>query len=96
MPRYEFRCTAGHTFDAIYAMADVPDRSPCTECGADASRRPTAPHLGRTGSAAFGLIDRAARSADAPEVVSGAIPGASSRRPTRYTDNPAHQKLPRL
>jgi hypothetical protein len=55
----------------------------------------TAPRLSKMASAEFGLIDRAARSADAPEVVTGPLPGARTGPKQRYTMNPLHRKLPR-
>lgn len=94
MPRYDFRCTCGD-FTAFYAMAAVPTATDCPQCGSSARRVMTAPHLGRTASATFGLMDRAARSAHEPEVVSGALPGARRRPGTPVTTNPLHQKLPR-
>jgi putative FmdB family regulatory protein len=95
MPRYDFRCECGAEFTATYSMGEVPAATGCPRCAASARRRMTAPNLGRTGSAAFGLIDRAARSAHEPEVVSGSLPGSRPRPGTPVTSNPLHAKLPR-
>ncbi|MHA3683900.1 hypothetical protein ACXR2T_04145 [Leucobacter sp. HY1910] len=53
----------------------------------------TAPHLSGAGTAAFGLVDRAARSAHEPSVVSS-LPSTGGKQ-QRYTHNPLHAKLPR-
>ncbi|WP_396656525.1 FmdB family zinc ribbon protein [Microbacterium sp.] len=95
MPRYDFRCGCSAEFTATYPMSAVPEVADCPRCGERARRRLTAPHLSRTGSAAFGLIDRAARSAHEPEVVSGSLPGRRRRPGTPVTSNPLHAKLPR-
>ena len=94
MPSYSYRCEEGCRFDALFPMAEVPGETPCRECGAVARRAITAPHLSGTGSAAFRLVDGAARSAHEPAVV-GSLPGAGNARPQRVTRNPLHAKLPR-
>ena len=94
MPSYSFRCVAGCRFDALFSMAEVPGEMACRECGGLARRAITAPHLSGSGSAAFGLVDRAARSAHEPPVVSG-LPGADPGRRQPVTRNPLHAKLPR-
>lgn|GEM_PF-783413 len=99
VPTYEFSCGSCEPFDAVFPMASVPDAVDCAACGSRAPRRMSSPRLGRTGSAAFGLIDRAARSAHEPEVVSR-LPGAgrparAGRPAPRTTGNPLHLKLPR-
>jgi len=93
VPRYEFRCECGD-FAATYTMNAVPPSADCPHCGGTARRVYSAPHLGRTGSSEFGLIDRAERSAHEPEVVSGAVPGRRRRPGTPITTNPLHAKLP--
>lgn len=95
MPRYDFHCSCGHSFVETHPLAEVPDAAACGSCGSLARRGISAPHLGRGGSAAFALIDRAARSAYEPEVVSGTLPGARPGRSAPITRNPLHQKLPR-
>ncbi|WP_026554150.1 FmdB family zinc ribbon protein [Arthrobacter sp. 35W] len=94
MPLYEFRCPRGTVFEASFAMADAPQQLDCPDCSAPARRRISAPRLSIAGTAAFGLIDAAKRSAHEPAVVSSPAPGGGSRGP-RYTANPLHQKLPR-
>jgi putative FmdB family regulatory protein len=94
MPSYSFVCAAGCSFDALYAMSEVPSSIDCRVCGASAKRAITAPHLSNTGSAAYQLVDHAARSAHEPAVVDR-LPGSGAPRPQRVTANPLHSKLPR-
>lgn len=95
MPSYRFRCAEGCSFDAMFAMAEVPRTTDCRACGAsDARRMITAPHLSATGSAAYGLIERSARSAHEPAVVDR-VPTQPGAPRQRSTTNPLHAKLPR-
>lgn len=98
MPNYSFRCVNGCEFDAMYSMQAVPRAATCRVCGAAATRAVTAPHLSHGGTAAFGLVDRAARSAHEPEVVKNlprkSGPGGHTKRQP-MTRNPLHAKLPR-
>lgn len=94
MPLYSFRCPVEHAFDMSFPLADVPGGTACPECGQQARRIPTAPRLSIAGTAAFGAVDRAARSAHEPDVVS-APPSRGPRAPQRVTYDPRHQKLPR-
>ncbi|WP_119696698.1 FmdB family zinc ribbon protein [Microbacterium halotolerans] len=95
MPRYDFRCGCGTAFVAGYPLASVPDTAACPDCGNAARRGVSSPHLGRTSSATYGLMDRAARSAHEPQIVSGSVPGARRSPGTPVTTNPLHAKLPR-
>lgn len=95
MPLYEFRCASGDVFEAMFAMAEVPDAVPCPGCGEDARRRVSPPRLSRTGTAAFRAVDSAARSASEPAVVTGTPPGRRKPRGAAVTRNPLHAKLPR-
>ena len=75
-------------------LATAPDRLACPDCAAQAVRRISAPRLNH-GTNGYGrAIERAAASADRPQVVKGAIPGMAGR-PTQLTRNPLHAKLPR-
>lgn len=94
MPNYSYRCTQGCSFDALFAMSEVPAQTACRICGASAERMITAPHLSAAGSAAYGLVDRAATSAHEPTVVSS-LPSRGPGRATPVTRNPLHAKLPR-
>lgn len=94
MPLYTFKCPSGDQFDAHYSMADVPETLHCPECAQPARRIITGVRLGRTGSAAFQLMDRTSRSAHEPEVVTG-LPASQRSGPQPVTTNPLHQKLPK-
>jgi len=94
VPNYSYRCTEGCAFDAMYSMSEVPGETECRVCGGVAKRGITAPHLSAAGSAAFGLIDRAAKSAHEPAVVDR-LPGRGPAQTQRTTQNPLHAKLPR-
>lgn len=94
MPNYSYQCVEGCRFEALFSMADVPAETACRNCGAVAQRLITAPHLSAAGSAAYGLIDRAASSAHEPAVVSGP-PARGPGRAQPVTRNPLHAKLPR-
>ena len=38
MPTYEFRCSAGHTFEQFHRMSDAPSTAACPTCGVVAER----------------------------------------------------------
>jgi putative FmdB family regulatory protein len=95
MPIYEFRCASCADFEQVHPIDSVPDESDCPTCGAPARRRMSAPHLSAVGSAAYGLLDRAARSAVEPEVVTSPPSAHRTGRDQRVTANPLHRKLPR-
>ncbi|TFC81318.1 zinc ribbon domain-containing protein [Cryobacterium cheniae] len=95
MPIYEFRCADCPDFELILPMGTAPDVTACPTCQGDARRRVTAPHVSRTGSSAFQLIDAATRSAHEPTVVDSTKPGVRTGKTQHYTSNPLHQKLPR-
>ncbi|WP_067886586.1 FmdB family zinc ribbon protein [Nocardia vaccinii] len=91
MPNYEFTCAACGGFVCRYAMADVPDATPCPVCRRPARRRISGGSLLRSGSTATRLHDVTARTAHEPPIV--AAPPA--RRGPRVTRNPLHRTLPR-
>ncbi|TFC26787.1 zinc ribbon domain-containing protein [Cryobacterium sp. TMT2-18-3] len=95
MPIYEFLCADCLSFELILPMGTAPDVVACPTCRGDARRRITAPHISRTASSAFALIDAASRSAHEPAVVDSKKPGVRTGQTPRYTSNPLHQKLPR-
>jgi putative FmdB family regulatory protein len=95
MPSYEFRCVDCADFDQAHSIDSVPDATDCPECGKSARRRMSAPYLSVAGSAAYTLLDRTARSAVEPDVVSAPPPAALSGGGRRVTANPLHRKLPR-
>ncbi len=95
MPLYAYRCPQCREFEVQCAMGQVRDAVPCPSCGQDAARRFTSPHLSRSTSSAYRLIESTQRSASEPAVVrspAGKRPPGSGASVTR---NPLHQKLPR-
>lgn len=92
MPIYEFRCTQCGDFEATHPMSTVPKNQPCPLCGGDARKLFSAANLSTLNSPRAGAIARAARSAEAPNVVSRPIGRGA---PTPTTKDPRHLKLPR-
>lgn len=93
MPRYSYRCPRdGSTFDHAAPIGTADASRHCPRCGAAARRLITAPMLSLAPRAVVAAHDRAARSADEPDVVT-ALP-ATPRRP-RPAANPALHRLPR-
>ncbi|WP_434994545.1 FmdB family zinc ribbon protein [Arthrobacter sp. Ld5] len=95
MPIYEYSCPGCDVYEVIRGMGAAPAEDACPTCGQPARRRISAPHLARTGTAAFQLIDSTERSASEPRVVSGGLPSPGRGATPTYTTNPLHQKLPR-
>ncbi|WP_312180927.1 zinc ribbon domain-containing protein [Arthrobacter sp.] len=95
MPLYVYRCPDCRDFEILAAMGQVRDSVSCPGCGRPAARRFTAPHLSRSSSSAYKLIEGAARSASEPAVVSSVGGAARASRGGGITTNPLHQKLPR-
>ncbi|MHA7238908.1 FmdB family zinc ribbon protein [Arthrobacter sp. TMS1-12-1] len=95
MPIYEYRCPRCEVYEIVRAMGAAPAEDTCPTCGQVARRKISAPHVSRTGTAAFQLIDSTTRSASEPRVVSGALPSTGRRTAPTYTTNPLHRKLPR-
>ena len=94
MTMYVFRCNDCGPFDASFPIGTAPDRVDCPDCAAPAVRRISAPRLNH-GTNGYGrAIERAAASADRPQVIKGAVPGTAGRS-TPLTRNPLHAKLPR-
>ncbi len=84
MPIYEFRCESAHEYERSVPISARDEDLLCPDCGAPARRRMSAPRLGRLGSTAGQLLDRAASSAP------GARPAA-----THTSTDPRHARLPR-
>jgi putative FmdB family regulatory protein len=43
VPRYDYRCEAGHTTEAIFPIGEAPERIACTCCEHDTARRVYSP-----------------------------------------------------
>ncbi|WP_104164522.1 FmdB family zinc ribbon protein [Arthrobacter sp. SX1312] len=95
MPIYEYRCPRCEVYEVIRGMGEAPAEDACPTCGQPARRKISAPHVSRTGTPAFQLIDSTMRSASDPRVVSGALPSTGTNAGPPYSSNPLHQKLPR-
>jgi hypothetical protein len=89
---YEYRCPRDGAFEATYPIGQAPARARCAVCAAEADRIFSAPLLNATPRGLVTALDRAGRSAEAPEVVSR-IPGRRAV-PTRPV-HPGHARLPR-
>jgi putative FmdB family regulatory protein len=93
VPTYGYDCTDCGAFDLVRPMAEAGEVAPCPGCGAPGRRLFGAPALrSPLDPALTGAIDASARTAEAPGVVDR-LP--ASRRRTRYTADPRHQRLPR-
>ncbi|WP_229402353.1 FmdB family zinc ribbon protein [Micromonospora okii] len=91
MATYEYRCERDGVFDASLPIGTASPSTRCPRCAAPAARVFSAPRLARTPVPLRRAIERAARSAETPEVVTR-LPG---RRPSRPAPNPVHARLPR-
>lgn len=91
MATYEYRCARHREFAVRFPIGEAASDVPCPVCGVAAARVMSAPALARTPRRLAAAIDRAERSAEAPEVVS-AVP---ARRRSPRPANPLHARLPR-
>ncbi len=91
MATYEYRCQRDGSFDTILPIGTAGMSTRCPSCGGRAVRVFSTPGLVRTPTALRQAVDRAERSAEAPDVVSR-VPGG---RPVRRSRHPAHARLPR-
>jgi len=94
MTMYVFRCADCGPFDGSFPIGTAPTSMRCPECSAASNKLITAPRIGHGANGYSRALDRAAGSADRPQVVNGVTPG-SARKPTPITRNPLHNKLPR-
>jgi putative FmdB family regulatory protein len=91
MATYEYRCDRHYEFTRSFPIGEAVGHVPCPVCGAEAARVFSAPALTRTPRRLAAAIEQAARSAEAPGVVSEVPTRPGRRRPA----NPAHARLPR-
>ncbi|SDZ61081.1 hypothetical protein SAMN05421684_7180 [Asanoa ishikariensis] len=89
MATYVYRCPSDGDFEVRIPLGAATASVPCAQCAGAAGRVWSAPHLGRTPRPLTDAIDRAGRSAEAPQVVSR-LPG------TRRTPAVVPRGLPRL
>ncbi|MET7751703.1 FmdB family zinc ribbon protein [Micromonospora sp. NPDC005367] len=93
MATYEYRCPRDGDFEVRLPLGQAGASVNCPECRQQAARVWSAPPLARTPRALSAALDRAARSAETPEVVSG-VPGR--RAVPAPPVHPARARLPRL
>lgn len=95
MAAYSYRCSdEGEVFDLSAPIGTASAQELCPVCGAPASRLISAPMLSLAPTAFVRELDRAAQTADHPDVVTS-LPPPSRRRPRPDTGNPTLQRLPR-
>ncbi|GIF45904.1 zinc ribbon protein [Asanoa ferruginea] len=70
MATYVYRCPSDGDFEVLVALGAAALTVPCAQCGDDARRVWSAPHLGRTPRRVSTAIEHAGRSAETPQVVS--------------------------
>ncbi|GAA5200921.1 hypothetical protein GCM10023322_79860 [Rugosimonospora acidiphila] len=79
MATYEYRCPRHGAFEVRLRIGEASASVPCGTCGGQAARIYSAPGLAVTPRPLARALDRAARTAETPDVVTR-IPG---RRPAR-------------
>jgi hypothetical protein len=75
MATYAYRCPRDGDFEVRVPLGAAVTTVLCAQCGGDAARVWSAPHLGRTPRPVSAAIEHAGRSAETPRVVSR-LPGA--------------------
>ncbi|WP_448638631.1 FmdB family zinc ribbon protein [Geodermatophilus sp. URMC 63] len=91
MAVYQYRCAEHGLLEVARPIGTAADREPCPDCAAPAPRVFTAPRLSLGSARNRALLDRTARTADEPAVVSA----PPSRRSAPQPHNPALARLPR-
>ncbi|WP_329100440.1 zinc ribbon domain-containing protein [Micromonospora sp. NBC_01699] len=103
MATYEYRCPRDGDFEVRFPIGTAAASVRCAACRRESPRIFTAPLVNAMSRPLATAIDRAGRSAEAPEVVSR-IPGdrhpgggrtSGERRSRTRTTNPAQLRLPR-
>jgi len=84
----------GEVFDLAAPIGTAAAQEPCPACVAPARRLISAPTLALAPTAFVRELDRAAQTADHPDVVTS-LPHPSRRRPRPGPGKPALQRLPR-
>ncbi|PWW23467.1 hypothetical protein JD79_02641 [Geodermatophilus normandii] len=91
MAVYQYRCAEHGVLEVARPIGTAAGSEPCPDCATPAPRVFTAPRLSLGSARNRALIDRTARTADQPAVVSA----PPSRRPPARAPNPALARLPR-
>jgi putative FmdB family regulatory protein len=92
MATYDYRCPDCGSFEIRLAMGSATPELPCPVCGEQSVRIYTAPHLRQMDPALARARLAEEKSRDAPDVVTGPLPGR--RRPTPRP-HPALRHLPK-
>ncbi|HEX4814074.1 MAG TPA: zinc ribbon domain-containing protein [Nonomuraea sp.] len=92
MATYAYRCARCAEIELAFPIGAAPATAPCPDCGATAVRRFSPPALARTPAALCARLERAARSASEPDVVTSLPPRAAGRAAATH---PAISRLPR-
>ncbi len=95
MALYQYACDDDGPFDATAPIGTAPALLPCPACRNPSRRVFTAPRLSRASGPAFAAIERAERSASAPDVVTSLPPSARRTPRPGPAASPALRKLPR-
>lgn len=80
MALYRYRCGTDGLHDIHRPIGTAVDREPCPVCSEPSPRVFTPPMITRTPRGVTSAMDRAAKSADLPEVVRSLPPGARHPR----------------
>ena len=95
MATYLYRCTTHGDTEVARPIGSAPPTWSCPVCQAECARVFLPPLLSLAPHRVVAAIDRAERSADAPEVVSSLPTQGVRRRTPMAPPNPAYQRLPR-
>lgn len=93
MAVYQYRCPNCGIFETTREMGAATPTQPCANCGREARRRYSAPHLSQTPRPLADALDRAEKSSDEPEVVTRVPPRPGVGRPR--SPDPRLQGLPK-
>ncbi|WP_299039416.1 hypothetical protein [uncultured Pseudokineococcus sp.] len=95
MATYQYLCVRDGPFDVSAPIGTASPVLPCPACADEGRRVITAPMLSRGSSPAMAALDRSARSAHEPEVVTSLPPSGRPRPRPATTAPPSLQRLPR-
>ncbi|MEV4759272.1 FmdB family zinc ribbon protein [Micromonospora sp. NPDC049559] len=93
MATYGYRCPRDGDFDLRFPIGEAAPAARCPVCRGEAVRVISAPRLAAMSRRLVGAIDRAARTAETPEVVTR-IPDRRGAR-SRAAAHPGYPRLPR-
>lgn len=94
MALYQYRCVRHGNIEVLMSMGTAPESITCKVCGQPAKRVFTAPMIPHPDQAVIHAIENSELSAHEPEIVTS-VPRAGQKKPTRFTTDPRHQRLPK-